>query len=135
MFPQTAQTIHWSELPPAQPDSPLAAEWEAYRREVGRLLAEGQEGKFALIKGDEIIGIFDTWDEARRVGLSKYLMQPHTVRPILSREPVIRGPLFLYLCQRESFRFDRTGCSTMCWKDFSLTGFSSKQFQISHTSV
>jgi hypothetical protein len=100
MFPQTAQTIHWSELPPARPDSPLAAEWETYRREVGRLLAEGQEGKFALIKGDEIIGIFDSWDEARRVGLSKYLMQPHTVRPILSREPVIRGPLFLHLCQR-----------------------------------
>jgi hypothetical protein len=94
MFPQTAKTIPWTELPPAQPDSPLAAEWETYRREVGRLLAEGHEGKFALIKGDEIIGIFLTREEARQVGLDKYLLQPHTVRPILSREPVIRGPLF-----------------------------------------
>jgi hypothetical protein len=93
MFPQTAETIPWTELPPAQPDSPLAAEWETYRREVGRLLAEGQEGKFALIKGNQIIGIYETWDEARRAGLEKYLMQPHTVRPILSGEPVIRGPL------------------------------------------
>jgi hypothetical protein len=99
-FPQTARTIPWAELPPADPDSPLAAEWETYRREVGRLLAEGQEGKFALIKGDEIIGIYGTWDEAKRAGLQKYLREPHIVRPILSREPLIRGPLSFRLWQR-----------------------------------
>ncbi len=99
-FPQTAKTIPWNELPPADPNSPLAAEWETYRREVGRLLAEGKEGKVALIKGDEIIGIYDTWDEAKRVGLERFLLEPHTVRPILSREPVIRGPLSFRLWQR-----------------------------------
>jgi hypothetical protein len=99
-FPQTSQTIPWTELPPADPNSPLAAEWETYRREVGPLLAEGQEGKFALIKGEEIIGIYETWDEARRAGLEKYLLEPHTARPILSREPLIRGPLRLRLWQR-----------------------------------
>lgn len=99
MFPKTAQTIPWTELPPANPHSPLAAEWETYRREVGRLLAEGQEGKYALIKGDEIIGIYDTWDAAREAGLEKYLLQPHVVRRILSREPLIRGPLFFRSCQ------------------------------------
>lgn len=99
-FPQTARTVPWTELPPADPNEPLAAEWETYRRELGRLLAEGQEGKYAVIKGDEIIGIYETWDEARRVGLEKYLLQGHMVRPILSREPVIRGPLFWHLWQR-----------------------------------
>lgn len=99
-FPKTARTIPWTELPPADPNSPLAAEWETYRREIGRLLAEGQEGKFALIKGDEIIGIYEKWDEARRVGLEKYLLQPHVVRPILSREPLIRGSLSFRLWQR-----------------------------------
>jgi hypothetical protein len=99
-FPQTARTIPWTELPPADPNEALAVEWETYRREIGRLLAEGQEGKFALIKGEEIIGIYDTWDEARRVGLEKYLLQGHMVRPILSREPVIRGPLSVRLWQR-----------------------------------
>ena len=99
-FPYPAITIPWTELPPANPDSPLAAEWETYRREVGRLLAEGQEGKYALIKGEEIIGIFETWGEARRVGLEKYLLDGHIVRPILSREPVIRGPVNLRLWQR-----------------------------------
>jgi hypothetical protein len=99
-FPQTAQTIPWTELPPAEPNEALAAEWETYCREVGRLLAEGHDGKYAVIKGDEIIGIYDTWDEARSVGLEKYLLQGHMVRPILSREPVIRGPLSFRLWQR-----------------------------------
>jgi hypothetical protein len=97
MFPQTAQTIPWTELPPAEPGSALAAEWETYRREIGRLLAEGLEGKAVLIKGDEIVGIYETWQEAREVGLEKYYQQPHMVHPILSREPVIRGPLFRYI--------------------------------------
>ena len=98
-FPQTAKTIPWTELPPADPNEALAAEWETYRREVGRLLAEGHDGKYVVIKGDEIIGIYDTWDEARRVGLERYLLQGHMVRPILSREPVIRGPLSFRLWQ------------------------------------
>ena len=99
-FPQTAKTVPWTELAPADPNEALAAEWETYRRELGRLLAEGQEGKYALIKGEEIIGIYETWDEARRTGLEKYLLQGHMVRPILSREPVIRGPLSFRLWQR-----------------------------------
>lgn len=98
-FPKTAQTIPWTELPPADPNSPLAAEWETYRREIGRLLEEGLEGKCALIKGDEIIGIYETWDEARSAGLEKYLFEAHMIHPILSREPVIRGPLFFRLCR------------------------------------
>jgi hypothetical protein len=57
------------------------------------LLAEGQEGRFAFIKGDEIIGIYDTWDEARGADLENYLFEPHMIHPILSREPVIRGRL------------------------------------------
>jgi hypothetical protein len=94
-FPQTTRTLPYTELPPAQPGDRLAQEWETYRREVGRLLAEGLEGKVAIIKGDEIVGIYDTWEEARAAGLEKYLLESHMLRPILSREPLIRGPLFL----------------------------------------
>ena len=54
MLPQTAQTIHWSELPPAEPGSPCAAEWETFRRELGRLLAEGHEGKFYCWTKEEL---------------------------------------------------------------------------------
>ena len=99
MLPETGQTIHWSELPPAEPGSPCAEEWETFRREVGRLLAEGDEGKFALIKGNEIVGIYDTWDAARQAGLDRFLLEPHMVRPILSKEPVIHGPHLYRSCQ------------------------------------
>lgn len=92
-FPKGSQTIPWTELPPGEPGSALDAEWETYRREVGRLLAEGHEGKCVLVKGDSIIGVYDTWEEARQVGLGRYLLEAHMVRPILSREPLLRTPL------------------------------------------
>ena len=76
MFPQTAQTIPYSDLPLAQAGSALAAEWNTYRREVQRLLAEGSEGKYALIKGDQIVGVFDSWDAARQAGLAQFLLAP-----------------------------------------------------------
>jgi hypothetical protein len=92
MFPQSDETISFADLPPANPSSALATEWETYRREVGRLLAEGQEGKFALIRGHEIIGLYESWDEARKAGLERFLMQQHMVHPVLAHEPVLRGP-------------------------------------------
>jgi hypothetical protein len=99
MFPKSDRTIPYTQLPPARPGSPLAAEWETYRREVGRLLAAGLEGKHALIHGDDIVGIFDTWDEAAQAGLEKFLLEPHMIHPILADEPVIRGPWFFPSCQ------------------------------------
>jgi hypothetical protein len=83
-------TIHYTELPADAPGSPLAAEWDLYRREVGRLLAQGHEDKWVLIKGEEIIGIFDTWDAARDEGLKRYLLQPMLVKQVLTREPILR---------------------------------------------
>jgi hypothetical protein len=61
---------------------PIARKWNFYRREAGRLLAEGHEGKWLLVKGDAIIGIFDTEDEARAIALQKYLMQPCLIRQV-----------------------------------------------------
>src|SRR5207247_2194922 len=58
MITDHCRTIPYTELPPAQPGNPLATEWELFRREVGRLLAEGHEGKTVLIKDDNIIGIY-----------------------------------------------------------------------------
>ena len=82
--------IHYTELPEANPDSPLYREWNTYRREVRRLLAEGHEGKFVLIKGEEIIGLFDTFDDGVRAGRAKYLFGAFMVKPIYEREPLLR---------------------------------------------
>ena len=92
MEPQDRSTIHYSELPEAQPDSPLRAEWELYRREVGRWLAEGHEGKWVLIKGEEVIGIYDTNDEATDEVHKRFLIprQPCLKKQILTRERMLR---------------------------------------------
>ena len=82
------KTIHYSQLPPAEPGSRITHEWETYRREVGRLLAEGQEGRFALIKADQILGLFDTCDEARAAGARRFLLEPYLIQQVRSREPL-----------------------------------------------
>src|SRR4051812_32440103 len=66
--------VHYTQLGELEPGSPLYREWNTYRREVGRLLAEGCEGESVLIRGTEIVGIYPTWDEAREVGLARFLL-------------------------------------------------------------
>jgi hypothetical protein len=97
--PVEPPAIPCSELPEAKPDSPLHREWNFYRREVGRLLAEGQEGRFVLIKGEVVIGIWDTRAEAKAAALQKYLMQPCLIHQVRSREPLVRLSPRLWRCQ------------------------------------
>src|SRR5205814_1647250 len=91
------RTIHWTELPEDTSGGPLATEANFYRCEVGRLLAEGHEGKWVLIKGEEIIGIWDTRQEAFAVADGRFLLQQVLVKQILEWEPLIRLPLRWYL--------------------------------------
>ena len=90
-WPGERATIHYTDLPEDTSNSLLAREWNFYRREVGRLLADGQEGRWVLIKGEEIIGIWDTEQEADRIRLQRFLMQPVLLQQIRAREPVLRG--------------------------------------------
>jgi hypothetical protein len=83
-------TIHHTELPAARPGDVLAQEWETYRREVPRLLAEGHEGRFVLIKGQQVIAVYPTWAEAREAGLRLYLREPFLVRQVCIEEPLLR---------------------------------------------
>ena len=98
-LPEGPRTIHYTELPEDTSDSPIAGEWNFYRREVGRLLAEGHENRWVLIKGAEIIGIWDTEEDARAVALSKYLMQPCLIHQVRSREPIVRMSRRFWECQ------------------------------------
>jgi hypothetical protein len=51
---------------------PLTAEWATYRRALPRLLESGHEGRFALIQGDTLIGVYDTFDDADQVGYDRF---------------------------------------------------------------
>ena len=88
--------VHHTQLPEAKPGSPLAVEWTTYRREVGRWLAEGLEGQYVLIKGEELIGTYGTAEEALSAGFQRFLLQPFLVHPIRTEEPYrrIRGISF-----------------------------------------
>jgi hypothetical protein len=91
LSPGEQPTIHYTELAEPLPDSPIRGEWDVYRREVGRLLAEGHEGRWLLIKHEEIVGIWDTQEEADQIRLQRFLLEPVLLKQILTREPVLRG--------------------------------------------
>jgi hypothetical protein len=82
--------VHYTDLPEAKPGEVLYLEWNTYRRIVGRLLAEGNEGRFVLIKGEEVLGLYDTWKAARTAGLERFLLEPFLVKPVLVEEPPLR---------------------------------------------
>jgi hypothetical protein len=91
--------IHYTQLPPEPPHKPLATESNFYRQEVGRLLAEGHEGKFVLIKSAAIIGMWDTQEEAYAVAVRKFLGQDVLIQQIRTWEPLLRTPLSYCPCQ------------------------------------
>jgi hypothetical protein len=91
--------VHYTELPEAEPGSVLAAEWNTYRREVGRWLAEGLEGRHVLIKGESVIGMYATDEEARAAGYQRYLLQPFFAHEIRTEEPYLRIRGVNYPCR------------------------------------
>ncbi len=83
-------TIPYSKLPEAGPGDVLYQEWNTYRREVARLLAEGHAGQFVLIKGQQVVAVHATWKAAREAGLRLYLREPFLVQQVCVEEPVLR---------------------------------------------
>jgi hypothetical protein len=83
-------TIPYTELPEGPAGSPIATEWDFYRRTVGRLLAEGHEGRWLLIQKEDIVGLWDTEAEANAVRVARFAHQPVLMKQVLAREPILR---------------------------------------------
>jgi hypothetical protein len=88
--PLPGPTVPFTELPAALPASPLYREWNTYRREAGRLLAQGGEGRHVLIQAEQIIGLWDTHDAAMTAGYQRFAGQPFLVHQVEERERVLR---------------------------------------------
>jgi hypothetical protein len=84
-------TIHYTQMPEPDPNSATYRAQMTFRRELPRLLAEGHEGKWALIKGNEIIGVYDDFDDGYQVGLDRYFRQGFILQPVREWQPVLRG--------------------------------------------
>ena len=64
--------------------SALEKELETYREKLPSLLL--QEGKFALIHGDEVTGTFDTYADALAEGYKLFKLEPFLVKQIQAVE-------------------------------------------------
>ena len=61
-----------------------------------RLLADGLEGQFVLIRGSGVVGIYATADLAYRAGLEKFGNVPMFIKPLTKEEITQSSPaLFL----------------------------------------
>lgn len=89
-LPPAARSIPSTEIAEDTSGGPLATEWNYYRREVGRLLAEGHENRWVLIRGEQIVGMWDSEEEADREQLARFPRQPSLLKQVLTREPVYR---------------------------------------------
>jgi hypothetical protein len=75
-------------LPEVEPGSLVVAEWALLRSALGRLLSEGSEGKFALVKSGHPITVWDTLHDAVQAGRLLYPQMPSLVQQVL---PDLRG--------------------------------------------
>ena len=92
-------TVHYSKLGKIDPKSRHYQEWNFYRREVGRLLAEGFEGKWLLIKGEEILECCDSPEEAQRTAQSHPESEAILVKQVLTFEPLYSVGYNRVLCR------------------------------------
>jgi hypothetical protein len=65
---------------------PLAAEVKAYEALLPQLLAD--EGKYALLFGGQLLGIYGTYEDALKVGYEKAKLQPFLVKKISGTETI-----------------------------------------------
>ena len=59
---------------------------ETYKAKLAELTAN--EGKFALIQGDHVVGVFDTYADAIKEGYAKFGLNPFLVKQIQSIERI-----------------------------------------------
>jgi len=64
----------------------LERELAAYEANLETLKA--QEGKFVLIKGDDVIDVFTSYEDAIKEGYQKFGLEPFLVRQIRALEQV-----------------------------------------------
>jgi hypothetical protein len=62
----------------------LEKELETYKRELPSLLKD--EGKFVLIRDDEVEGSYDTYEDALKIGYGKFGLKDFMVKKIQANE-------------------------------------------------
>lgn len=66
----------------------LNTEYELYKVVKEKLLKEGREGKFVLIKGKTVVSFFDTEEGAYKEGVRRFGTAPFLIHKVSKEEPV-----------------------------------------------
>lgn len=64
----------------------LERELGTFHRELPRLLGEGHEGKFVLIHGDQVAGIWPSREAALQEGYDRFGIEPFLAKAIVEHE-------------------------------------------------
>jgi hypothetical protein len=64
----------------------MEREFATYRRELPRLLQEGHAGRYALIKEDQILSIWDTQRDVLQAGYERFGLELFTLKKIDPRD-------------------------------------------------
>jgi hypothetical protein len=71
----------------------MALELElAYFEEHRQELLQHHEGKFALVKGRELVGTFTTFAEAFEAGVARFGNVPFLIKPVTAAESLAQAP-------------------------------------------
>ena len=65
----------------------LKTELETYEKMRAELVSESQ-GKYVLIHGEDIAGVWDTYEDALRAGYNRFQLDPFLVKRISGTETV-----------------------------------------------
>lgn len=69
----------------------LQEELTYFQGNLERLMV-AHKGKYALIKGSELIGTFDTEENAYEAGIARFGNTPFLIREVTDTEPTARFP-------------------------------------------
>lgn len=75
----------------------LEKEIETYNRILPQLLPK--QGKFVLIKGNDQIGIFDTYQDALTAGYKQFQLEPFLVKQISAAEQIASFTRAISVCR------------------------------------
>lgn len=73
---------------------PLEREIGTYYRELPRLIADGHEGRYALIRDEELVSVWDTLDDAMQAGHERFGFQRFMTQKIRSKDVGLLAPYF-----------------------------------------
>ena len=77
----------------------LSAEFATFQRELARLIQEGEQGRWALVHGEEVASIWDTFPDAVQAGYDRFGLVPFLVQQVVPVHPPAQSPWQRPECQ------------------------------------